>query len=149
MWSPLLLLAILATLSASSPHPLAENRQDFGSVDLGLWSVNLNEVYDFFASPKVQRNFAILLTSKVSDILSDLFRFYRQMVWSVLGFFVGHSVWRGIRGSERVTSDPDLPGLADFVLSDDIAHMNVAINIGYVSCRPRLIKGRPIDKKAP
>lgn len=118
MWSPLLLLAILATLSASSPHPLAENRQDFGSADLGLWSVNLNEVYDFFASPKVQRNFAILLTSK--------------MVWSVLGFFVGHSVWRGIRGSERVTSDPDLPGLADFVLSDDIAHMNVAINIGYM-----------------
>ena len=56
------------------------------------------------------------------------------MVWSVLGFFVGHSVWQGVRGSERVTSDPDFAGLTDFVLSDDIAHMNVAINIGYVSC---------------
>jgi len=118
MWSPLLLLAILATPSTSSPHPLAENRQDFGSANLGLWNVNLNEVYDFFASPKVQRNFAILLTSK--------------MVWSVLGFFVGHSVWQGVRGSERVTSDPDFAGLTDFVLSDDIAHMNVAINIGYM-----------------
>ena len=70
MWSALLLLAILATPSTSSPHPLAENRQDFGSANLGLWNVNLNEVYDFFASPKVQRNFAILLTSKVSVLPS-------------------------------------------------------------------------------
>ena len=38
---------------------------DFGNLNLGLWNVDLNEVYDFFASPSVQRNFFIVQTSKV------------------------------------------------------------------------------------
>jgi len=90
---------------------------DFGSLNLGLWNVDLNEVYDFFASPSVQRNFFIVQTSKA--------------IWGILGFFVGHALWQGLRGNEKVKSDPDFQGLVDFALSDDIAFMNVGINIGY------------------
>jgi len=55
-----------------------------------------------------------------------------QAIWGILGFFVGHAFWQGLRGNEKVSSDPDFQGLVDFALSDDIALMNVGINIGYM-----------------
>jgi len=59
----LLLSLLLVPISTST---LSERTlSDFGSLNLGLWSIDLNEVYDFFASPAVQRNFFIVQTSKV------------------------------------------------------------------------------------
>ena len=40
---------------------------------------------------------------------------------------------QGLRGNEKVSTDPDFKGLVDFMHSDDTAFMNVGINIGYVS----------------
>ena len=40
---------------------------------------------------------------------------------------------QGLRGNEKVSSDPDFQGLLDFALDDNTAFMNVGINIGYVS----------------
>lgn len=112
-------LLLLFPISIATQTSLSERTlSDFGSLNLGLWNVDLNEVYDFFASPAVQRNFFIVQTSKA--------------VWGILGFFVGHAFWQGLRGNEKVTSDPDFQGLVDFALSDDIAFMNVGINIGYM-----------------
>jgi len=112
----LLLSLLLVPISTST---LSERTlSDFGSLNLGLWSIDLNEVYDFFASPAVQRNFFIVQTSKA--------------IWGILGFFVGHAFWQGLRGNEKVSSDPDFQGLLDFALDDNTAFMNVGINIGYM-----------------
>ena len=42
---------------------------------------------------------------------------------------------QAVRGEDKVSSEPDLPSLIDFVLNDEIAAENVGINIGYVSLR--------------
>lgn len=119
MWQLLLFSLLLVPISTSTPTSLSERTlSDFGSLNLGLWTVDLNAVYDFFAAPAVHRNFFIVQTSKA--------------IWSILGFFVGHAFWQGLRGNEKVSSDPDFQGLLDFVLSDDTAFMNVGINIGYM-----------------
>ena len=56
----------LVTMSTSTPTSLSERTlNDFGTLNLGLWNVDLNAVYDFFAAPAVQRNFFIVQTSKV------------------------------------------------------------------------------------
>lgn len=53
-------------MSTSTPTSLSERTlNDFGTLNLGLWNVDLNAVYDFFAAPAVQRNFFIVQTSKV------------------------------------------------------------------------------------
>lgn len=79
--------------------------------------VDLGNVYDWFSSADTQRNFFVTLTS--------------QLVWTSLGLVLGHGVWQAVRGKDKVSSDPDLPSLIDFVLNDEIAAENVGINIGY------------------
>ena len=67
MWQLLLFSLLLVPISTSTPTSLSERTlSDFGSLNLGLWTVDLNAVYDFFAAPAVQRNFFIVQTSKVS-----------------------------------------------------------------------------------
>ena len=62
----LIISLLLVPLSTSTPTSLSERTlSDFGSLNLGLWTVDLNAVYDFFAAPAVQRNFFIVQTSKV------------------------------------------------------------------------------------
>ena len=61
-----LLLISLLLVPISTSNLSERTLSDFGSLNLGLWSIDLNEVYDFFASPSVQRNFFIVQTSKVS-----------------------------------------------------------------------------------
>ena len=62
----LFLSLFLVTASTSTPTSLSERTlNDFGTLNLGLWNVDLNAVYDFFAAPAVQRNFFIVQTSKV------------------------------------------------------------------------------------
>jgi len=113
-----LLFLSLFLVTASSTSLSERTLNDFGTLNLGLWNVDLNAVYDFFASPAVQRNFFIVQTSKA--------------IWGILGFFVGHALWLGLRGNEKVSTDPDFKGLVDFMHSDDTAFMNVGINIGYM-----------------
>ena len=40
---------------------------------------------------------------------------------------------QSIRGEAKVGSDPDLPGLVNFVTSDAIMYNNVAVGVAYVS----------------
>ena len=62
----LLISLLLVPICTSTPTSLSERTlSDFGSLNLGLWTVDLNAVYDFFAAPAVQRNFFIVQTSKV------------------------------------------------------------------------------------
>ena len=70
-------LLLLFPISIATQTSLSERTlSDFGSLNLGLWNVDLNEVYDFFASPAVQRNFFIVQTSKVGPNETKLCQLY-------------------------------------------------------------------------
>ena len=70
-------LLLLFPISIATQTSLSERTlSDFGSLNLGLWNVDLNEVYDFFASPAVQRNFFIVQTSKVGPNEAKLCQLY-------------------------------------------------------------------------
>ena len=101
----LLISLLLVPISTSTPTYLSERTlSDFGSLNLGLWTVDLNAVYDFFAAPAVQRNFFIVQTSKVGgnwmEQCHQLTLHPCQAIWGILGFFVGHAFWQ-VGGVEK------------------------------------------------
>ena len=67
----------------------------------------------------VQRTRTFFLRSSIS-VLSPIFH-------------LSSSFFQSIRGEAKVGSDPDFPGLVNFVTSDAIMHNNVVVGVAYVS----------------
>ena len=68
---------------------------------------------------------------------------FPQFFFICIGWVVSNRLWTVARGGS-VENDPNLTGLSDFILSDQIAGSNVALGIGYVSSHLFIIVWRYI-----
>jgi len=114
-------MANLLTLPSVSYTLASLNKGKSPSSNSSSWLfssevVDLGNTYDFFTDERTALRFYIVIIA--------------QYIFGTIGWFFSSSLWHLIRG-EEISTDPNLSGLVNFVLSDQAAVGNIALGTGY------------------
>jgi len=78
----------------------------------------------------------------VADFSSSIYDFFTgdQFAYNVVGYLSSHLVWQGIRGSDKVSSDPDLDTVWQLLTTTGSAPSNFGLTVAY-AIAPTIVWG--------
>ena len=132
MWTSFLCLTVYFLITTHKVGASSISGQEIGAQ---RESVDTGKIYNFFTNDVVAQKFFVTIILQVNvyyKLLLMVHNFlFPQFLFTCIGWVVSNRLWTLARGG-AVENDPNVSGLSDFVLSDQIAGSNVALGIGYV-----------------